>query len=120
MAATHFIYGLLAFFTFLLVGFVLAIISAPSWTAATSAEGEPLAQPDYPVPAPEPVRPDHPPRHAPGHAPAFTPDAGSPLPPVYRAYTPRHLPVQPPSDGGGRPKVSGSPPWGPAPRPPGY
>jgi hypothetical protein len=120
MTATHIIDGLLAFFTLLLVGFVLTIVRAPAWTGTASGESEQLAQPEYPLPAPEPVRPDHPPRHAPGHAPAFTPEAGSPMPPVYRAYTPRHLPVQPPSDGGGRPKVSGTPPWGPAPRPPGY
>jgi hypothetical protein len=120
MQATHIIEGLVAFFTLLLVGFVLTIVRSQAWIAAPSAESEPLAQPEFPAPGPEPVRADHAPRHAPGREPAFTREAVSPLPPVYRAYTPRHLPVPQASDNSGRPKVSGSPPWGPAPRPPGY
>lgn len=122
MTATHVIEALVGFFTFLLAVFVIRIFLAPSWTPTTSSEDAPLAQPEYPAPAPERVPPDHAPRHAPGRAPTFTPDARSPMPPAYRPYTPRHVPVQPPSDGGGggRPKISGSPPWGPAPRPPDY
>src|SRR5258707_3913471 len=112
MTATHIIGALVGFFTVLLALFVLTIVLGPSWTPTTSGEGAPLADPEYPAPMPQPVRPgpvqpDHAPRHAPGHAPAFTPDSGAPLPPVYRAYTPRHLPVQPPNDRASRPQVSG-------------
>ena len=113
--------GLWGFLALLLAGFVVTIIRAPSWTGTSEADAATLAQPEYDTPAPEQVRHDHGPRHAPGHAPVRVPEAVDPLPnPAYRSYTPRHVPVQQTGQGMGRPKVSGAPPWGPAPRPPGY
>ena len=112
--------ALWALLALLLAGFVITIIRGPSWTGTSSAEAAALAQPEHDTPAPEQVRHDHAPRHAPGRAPAHAQDAIAPLPSPYRAYAPRHIPVQPTSQGAARPKVSGSPPWGPAPRPPDY
>ena len=119
--AAESIAGLWAFLGLLLAGFVITIVTAPPWTATPSADAGTLAPPEYDTPAPEQVRHDHAPRHAPGHAPARVQEAADPLPnPAYRSYSPRHVPVQQGSQGMGRPRVSGAPPWGPAPRPPGY
>ncbi len=113
--------GLWAFLALLLAGFVISIIRAPSWSGTAPADSATLADLEFDAPAPEQVRHDHAPRHAPGHAPAHAQDVVVPLPgPARRAYTPRHIPVQPSSQDATRPRVSGSPPWGPAPRPPDY
>ncbi|MGO8960130.1 MAG: hypothetical protein ACLQFR_22580 [Streptosporangiaceae bacterium] len=112
--------ALWALLALLLAGFVVTIIRAPSWTGTSSAEADSLEESEYDFPPPEPVRHEHAPRHAPGRAPAHAQDAMSAMPPAYRAYTPRHIPVQPTSQSTARPKVTGSPPWGPAPRPPDY
>jgi hypothetical protein len=117
--ASEGIAALWAFLTLLLAGFLGTIIRAPSWTGTSSAEAVTPAETGYEFPAPELVRQEHAPRHAPGHAPGSAPDAA--LPPAYRSYTPRHVPLQPVAgQGTNRPKISGSPPWGPAPRPPDY
>ncbi len=111
--------GLWAFLALLLAGFMVTIIRAPSWTGTSSAEAATLAEPEYDSPAPDQVKHEHAPRHAPGHAPAR--EQGAALAPAYQPYTPRHVPVQTTaSQGNARPKVVGSPPWGPAPRPPDY
>jgi hypothetical protein len=124
----------LLFLTLLLVTFVGAVIVAPS---APPGSGSPEA-PAGEAPAPPGLEAPMPPVHAPmppAHAPM--PPAHAPVPP---APLPRRQPLTtataagttrwsdasaatnapPPVYNGVRPpKVSGSPPWGPAPKPPG-
>ena len=106
----------LALVTLLLVMFIGAVIAAPSASPGSSAtpEGE--------APAPLPRR--QPPATAPAR-PAALPRRRPPLSAANAADTVRWSDADPATDlpvsvynGVRRPKVSGSPPWGPAPKPP--
>jgi hypothetical protein len=107
----------LLFLTLLLVTFVGAVIVAPSAPPGTGSPEAPAGE----APAPPGLEAPMPPVHAPVPLPRRQPlttataagttrwsDASAPTnapPPVYNGVR--------------RPTVSGSPPWGPAPKPPG-
>jgi len=117
--------GFLAFLVLLLAMTLIAIIRIKPPERGSVAE-EPVEAP-VPMPhfrAPELPTPDYGPRRVPS-----VPESGQrrippePLPvrPVGQqtGYTARHAPGAVPGQGtAARPRVSGGPPWGPAPRPP--
>jgi hypothetical protein len=98
----------------LLMASLLAVIRMKPWTATTAE--------DTPGPDQEaaPIRPAEPLPQRIRYAPA---EPGAPLPvraPGQSGWTAPAAPTPvPPPDGSWRPQVSGGPPWGPAPRPPG-
>ena len=95
----------------LLAASLLAVIRMPPWTGTTAA--------DAPGPDQEPAPAQPPPQR--GQPAAARP--GAPLPVRAPGQSGRTAPAAtsavPPPDGSWRPPVSGGPPWGPAPRPPG-
>jgi hypothetical protein len=101
----------------LLAASLLAVIRMPPWTGTTTEDtpGPPAGQ--------EPARAGPPgpfPQHA-QYAPAEPGAASLPVrAPGQSGWTAPAAPsAVPPPDGSWRPRVSGGPPWGPAPRPPG-
>jgi hypothetical protein len=122
-----FLFFFLLFLTLLLVTFVGAVIVAPSAPPGSGSPeapaGEAPAQPGLDAPMP-PVHAPMPPVHAP--VPPAPLPRRQPLTTATAAGTTRWSDASaatnapPPVYNGVRqPKVSGSPPWGPAPRPPG-
>lgn len=100
----------------LLAASLLAVIRMPPWTG-TTAEDHPGPLPSQ---EPAPLASADPLPQRSRYAPAEP--SGGPLPvraPGQSGWTAPAAPSMPPPDGSWRPRVSGSPPWGPAPRPPG-
>lgn len=101
----------------LLAASLLAVARMPPWTGTTVEDtpgplaGQEPARAGPPAPLPQRAR----------HAPAEP--GASPLPVRAPGRSGRAAPATPstvpPPDGSWRPRVSGGPPWEPAPRPPG-
>jgi hypothetical protein len=101
----------------LLAASLLAVIRMPPWTGTTAED------PPGPLGGQEPGRAG-PPDPLPHRARSAAAEPGTaPLPvraPGQSGWTGPAVPgAVPPPDGSWRPRVSGGPPWGPAPRPPG-
>jgi hypothetical protein len=99
--------GFLAFLVLLLAAMLVAVFRLPPGTGPGQEEDEQSggapAGPDVPV-LPPPAPP----------AARWLAETGQ------TGYVARHAPAPPPPPGAaGPPRVTGSPPWGPAPRPPG-
>jgi len=98
----------------LLAASLLAVIRMPPWTGSTADDNSgPLPGPEPPPIAsadPRPPRVRYPPGAAP--LPVRAPGRSGWIAPAAAGQVP-------PPDGSWRPRVSGGPPWDPAPRPPG-
>lgn len=108
---------LLAFLVLLLVLMLIAVLRLPPPSYSPPDEDHQPGPAAAAAPAPWPVPPPGMPGSA-GSGPALPADAMARL--DQGGYTARHAPRLPSGPDPARsPKVSGSPPWGPAPRPPG-
>jgi hypothetical protein len=109
------VFFLVLFLTLLLILFIYAVITMPP-EAAGSQEQPVLDMPAPPMPAPPAPAPEPLPVRRPRTL-ASQPQPGAFGQPGNGGYAARHatvaVPVITP------PKVSGGPPWGPAPKPPG-
>jgi hypothetical protein len=116
---------LLGLLVLLLVAMLVAVIRLPPWAGPEPDEDDQPGRPAAPA-RPAPAAPARAPRavRLPGEPAGAifppSPPADAAGQPDQTGYTPRHAPgLGPGQDPARPPKVTGSPPWGPAPRPPG-
>jgi len=115
--------GMLALLVLLLLAMLVAVFRLPPWTPQGREEDEQSLQvpaaTDRPAPVPHaPHAPPVPHYPHPPPAPPAPHDPDAARRPGQTGYRARHGPGHPPGTDD-PPKVTGSPPWGPAPRPPG-